>query len=172
VRSCVLRNTFPPLKKSGNFCPFPLAILARCGKIPRVREEILLQHDKNNRNFLSLTRQIAGGIQRTFIKHGGLLMSRVTRNVSRLLGVAAIGLSLTGCVTQEKYNALKLDRDRQAEQLASAQNDANTAKAEADAYKRQLQALMDANSGKEALGANAMQQLANLQAALDEANKK
>ena len=99
-------------------------------------------------------------------------MSRVTRNVSRLLGVAAIGLSLTGCVTQEKYNALKLDRDRQAEQLASAQNDANTAKAEADAYKRQLQALMDANSGKEALGANAMQQLANLQAALDEANKK
>jgi len=90
----------------------------------------------------------------------------------RWIGVAALGLSVTGCVTQEKYNALKLDRDRQAEQLAKAQTEASTAMAEAEAYKRQLQALMDANSGKEALGANAMQQLANLQAALDEANKK
>ncbi len=99
-------------------------------------------------------------------------MSHVTRNVTRLLGVAAIGLSLTGCVTQEKYNALKLDRDRQAEQLAKAQTDASTALAEAEAYKRQLQALMDSQAGRDGLAANYSQQLINLQTQLDEANRK
>ncbi len=99
-------------------------------------------------------------------------MSNVTRNVTRYLGIAAIGLSLTGCVTQEKYNALKLDRDRQAEQLAKAQTDASTALAEAEAYKRQLQALMDAQAGKDGLASNYSQQLINLQQQLDEANRK
>jgi chemotaxis protein MotB len=86
--------------------------------------------------------------------------------------VAVLGFSLTGCVTQERYQALKLDRDRQAEQLAQAQTDASTAKAEADAYKRQLQALMDGTASKDALNGNYLQQMANLQAQLDEANKK
>ena len=45
----------------------------------------------------------------------------------------------TGCVSQEKYNALKLDRDRYAEQLGQAQNEASAAaRSEADAYKNQL----------------------------------
>jgi len=99
-------------------------------------------------------------------------MSRVTSSITRYLGVAVLGLSMTGCVTMEKYNALKLDRDRQAEQLAAAQTAASTAAAEADAYKRQLQALMEAGAGKDGLASNYMQQLANLQAQLDEANKK
>ena len=46
----------------------------------------------------------------------------------RLGLVVALGLTTltTGCaVSQEKYNALKLDRDRLAEQLGSAQNQAS-----------------------------------------------
>ncbi len=99
-------------------------------------------------------------------------MSRFHLGFRRLIGVSILGLSLTGCVTQEKYNALRLDRDRQAEQLAQAQTDASTAKAEADAYKRQLQALMDSGNGQNGLAVNLTQQIAALQAQLDDANRK
>lgn len=57
------------------------------------------------------------------------------------IGVAALGLLLTGCVSQEKYNAMKLDRDQAQAQLAAAQNDLSAARAEADAYKRQIEAM-------------------------------
>jgi outer membrane murein-binding lipoprotein Lpp len=58
----------------------------------------------------------------------------------RLALVAALGFTtLTGCaVSQEKYNALKLDRDRLAEQLGAAQNEAGRAKSESDLLKQQL----------------------------------
>lgn len=95
-------------------------------------------------------------------------MARITHFV----GIAALGLSLTGCVTQEKYNALKLDRDRLGESLASAQTEVSTAKAEADAYKRQLQALSDAGTGSDALKNNLVQQNASLQAQLEELNRR
>ena len=41
--------------------------------------------------------------------------------MAHLLGIAAVGLALTGCVSTEKYNALKLDRDSLAEQLSKSQ---------------------------------------------------
>ena len=44
------------------------------------------------------------------------------------LGLAALTLALTGCVSQEKYNALKLERDRFAEQLGQAQTEASAAR--------------------------------------------
>ena len=44
------------------------------------------------------------------------------------LGLAALSLALTGCVSQEKYNALKLERDRFAEQLGQAQTEASAAR--------------------------------------------
>ena len=34
-----------------------------------------------------------------------------------LISIALLGLMAGGCVSQEKYNAVKLDRDRYAEQL-------------------------------------------------------
>ena len=92
--------------------------------------------------------------------------------LARIIGVTALGLSLTGCVTQEKYNALKLDRDRQAESLAKAQTDASTAMAEADAYKHQLQAISDGGNSTNGLITNLTAQNATLQGQLDEANKK
>jgi chemotaxis protein MotB len=83
-----------------------------------------------------------------------------------------LGLALTGCVSQEKYNALKLDRDGLAEQLAKAQSDASSARAEADSYKNQL-ALLNQNGGSlQGLVTNLQQQNANLQAQLDEINRK
>ena len=45
------------------------------------------------------------------------------------IGAALVGLALTGCVSQEKYNALKLDRDAKAEEASKAQMDAQSARA-------------------------------------------
>jgi chemotaxis protein MotB len=81
-------------------------------------------------------------------------------------------LAVSGCVSQEKYNALKLDRDGLAEQLGKAQNDAGTARAEADSYKQQLAALMNQGGNFQGLVANLTSQNANLQAQLDELNRR
>jgi chemotaxis protein MotB len=92
--------------------------------------------------------------------------------IAPLLGIAALGIALTGCVTQEKYNALKLDRDALSEQLAKAQSDSTAARTEADAYKAQL-ANLNANGGNmNALLTNLQQQNSALQAQYDELNRK
>ena len=92
--------------------------------------------------------------------------------MSHFFGVAALAVALSGCVSQEKYNALKLDRDGLAEQLGKAQNDASTARAEADSYKNQLQALMGQGGSLSGLVTNLQQQNANLQAQLDDLNRR
>jgi chemotaxis protein MotB len=89
-----------------------------------------------------------------------------------LIGAATLLVLASGCVSQEKYNALKLDRDGLAEQLGKAQNDASTARAEADSYKGQLSAIMQGGQGMQGLVANLQQQNANLQAQLDELNRR
>jgi chemotaxis protein MotB len=92
--------------------------------------------------------------------------------MARFIGTAVFGLAITGCVSQEKYNALKLDRDGLAEQLAKSQSDASSARAEADSYKNQL-ALLSQNGGSlQGLVANLQQQNAALQAQNDELNRK
>lgn len=92
--------------------------------------------------------------------------------MSRILSVAAVGLALTGCVAQEKYNALKLDRDALAEQLGRAQTEASSARAEADSYKSQLQSLMGSGNNMGALVTNLQQQNSNLQSQLDDLNRR
>ena len=92
--------------------------------------------------------------------------------MAKIIGTVVLGLALTGCVSQEKYNALKLDRDGLAEQLSKAQSDASSARAEADSYKNQL-ALLNQNGGSlQGLVNNLTQQNSALQAQLDEINKK
>src|SRR5438067_141306 len=92
--------------------------------------------------------------------------------MAKLIGTVVLGLALTGCVSQEKYNALKLDRDGLAEQLAKSQSDASSARAEADSYKNQL-ALLNQNGGNlQGLISNLQQQVAQLQAQNDELNRK
>lgn len=93
-------------------------------------------------------------------------------NLSKLIGTVVLGFALTGCVSQEKYNALKLDRDGLSEQLAKSQSDSASARAEADSYKNQL-ALLNQNGGNlQGLLSNLQQQNAQLTAQNDELNRK
>jgi chemotaxis protein MotB len=91
------------------------------------------------------------------------------RQVISLFAAAAL---LVGCVPQEKYNALKLERDSLAEQLAKSQSDANGARAEADSYKSQLNQFMNGLNTKDGIVGNMNQQLASLQAQYDELARK
>lgn len=91
---------------------------------------------------------------------------------SHWIAVAALGLSLTGCVSQEKYNALKLDRDQLNERLSQADADARAAKEKSDLLKSQLDALMANGGTKDGLLANLQSQNSELQRQLDELNSK
>ena len=88
------------------------------------------------------------------------------------IGLAVLGFSLTGCVTQEKYNALKLERDRFAEQFAQAEANERSARAEADTLKRQLDAIMAAGGSQSALVNNLHQQIAEWNAKYADLNAK
>ncbi|MGD1278086.1 MAG: OmpA family protein [Tepidisphaeraceae bacterium] len=84
----------------------------------------------------------------------------------RWLGLATIGLLLTGCVSQEKYNAMKLRADQLAEQAGQSDADAQRARAQADAYKSQLDQIANSGNTKDAMMANMGKQNADLQAQL------
>lgn len=88
------------------------------------------------------------------------------------IAVAALGLTLTGCVSQEKYNALKLDRDQMSERLAQADADSRAAKEKADLLASQLNGLMANGGTKDGLLANLQSQNSELQKQLDELNAK
>jgi len=88
------------------------------------------------------------------------------------LGMVAIGLSLTGCVSQEKYNAQKMRGDSLAEQLSQADAAARSARAEADAYRAQFGDISGHLTGQSALIQNLNAQNADLQRQYDEAMRK
>jgi len=88
------------------------------------------------------------------------------------IGCSFIALAAIGCVSQEKYNALKLDRDQYAERLGEAEGDARSSAAEADAYKRQLEAIGHTDSDKDGLVANLTSQISELQRDNDDLNRK
>ena len=89
-----------------------------------------------------------------------------------LLSLAAFGLLLTGCVSQEKYNALKLAHDGLVERIGEADREAQAAKAESEAYKQQLAMFGQNGSGKDAMLMNLTQQNAQLQQQLDDLNRR
>jgi chemotaxis protein MotB len=80
------------------------------------------------------------------------------------LGLTLLGLSLTGCVSQEKYTAMKLRADELAQQAGQSEADAQAARAQADAYKNQLDAIGSSGNTKDAMFANTQKQLSDLQA--------
>ncbi len=92
--------------------------------------------------------------------------------LSQWFGVAAVGLVAVGCVPQEKYNALKLDRDRLAEQLDLAQRQLGSAQSEADAYRSGMGGIGGALSGKDAMIANLQAQNADMQRQYDDAMRR
>src|SRR5438067_2178014 len=88
------------------------------------------------------------------------------------IGLAALGLVLTGCVSQDQYSALKLERDRIAEQLVQAQRDASSSKSAADAYRQQLEAFGASGATKEGLFANINAENQSLHQQLDDLNRR
>jgi len=88
------------------------------------------------------------------------------------LGISFIGVAALGCVSQDKYNALKLDRDQYAERLGTAERDSRASAAEAEAYKRQLEAIGRGSSDQVGLITNLTQQVSDLQRENDELNRK
>jgi chemotaxis protein MotB len=89
-----------------------------------------------------------------------MLMTRIVK----WLGLAALGFSLTGCVSAEQYNAMKLSRDQAIEQLNQAEADARSARSQSDAYKAQLDQIASSGNTSSAMIANYSQQVADLQA--------
>ncbi len=88
------------------------------------------------------------------------------------IALSLLGISLTGCVAQEKYNALKLDRDTYASRLAKAEMDAQAARSEAEAYRNQYGAVVGSAGNQNALVANLTQQQIELQKSYDELNRR
>jgi chemotaxis protein MotB len=92
--------------------------------------------------------------------------------MSHWFSLALLSSTLVGCVSQEKYNAMKLDRDQLAERLGQTDGQIQSLQAERDAYKNQLAAVMAGGSNSQALVANLTQQLANLQSQYDTLNRQ
>lgn len=91
-------------------------------------------------------------------------MARMHRWLNfRNLGLAALALSLTGCVSAEQYNAMKLSRDQAVEQLNQAEAEARAAKSQSDAYKAQLEQIANSGNTRDAMLSNYSQQVAQLQ---------
>ncbi len=115
-----------------------------------------------------LFKTACGAVETQLTSHGGAQMARI----ARIIGISTLGLALTGCVTQEKYNALKLDRDALSEQLAKAQGDANSARSAAEAYKAQLDNVNGQGGNMMALVTSLRDQNASLQSQYDDINRK
>ena len=92
--------------------------------------------------------------------------------MSQLVGFTLLSLSLVGCVSQEKYAALKLDRDQLAERLGQSDSQMQSLSVERDAYKDQLNRLMAGSGNSQALVANLTQQLGTLQSQYDALNRQ
>ena len=92
--------------------------------------------------------------------------------MSHWLAAPLIGLTLVGCVSQEKYNAMKLDRDQLANRLGQAESELQSSQAQSDAYKAQLQAILNSGGNKDAMVANLTQQLGTLQGQYDALQKQ
>jgi chemotaxis protein MotB len=90
----------------------------------------------------------------------------------RWIGLALLGISLTGCVSQEKYTAVKLQVDDLTQRLAASETDSSTARAERDAYKAQLDQVRANGGNYTALLTNQQQQIADLTSQNSELNQK
>ena len=92
--------------------------------------------------------------------------------MSHWFGMAVLSASLVGCVSQEKYNAMKMDRDQLAERLGTSDGQIQSLQAERDAYKNQLNSVLAGGSNQQALVSNLTQQLGNLQSQYDTLNRQ
>jgi chemotaxis protein MotB len=89
----------------------------------------------------------------------------------RLSALALLATALmSGCVSTEQYQAMKLNRDQAVEQLNQAQQQASSATAQNEVLKHQLDAILHSTDSKEALIANYSATIADLQHQVQDAN--
>ena len=92
-------------------------------------------------------------------------MARKLQNTLSGIAVAALALFTTGCVTSaDKYDALKMRNAQLESQLGDAESKARSSQAQADAYKNQLNSLLENGNSQGALASNLQQQNALLTA--------
>jgi chemotaxis protein MotB len=140
-------------KNFNNFLSTPLAISIKLAQNTRCFSALGLFLEFDNRSNVSMEAKI---------------MARMWRWV----GIAALMCVVGGCVSQEKFNALKLDRDQLAERLASSDAESQAAKAQAELLRKQLDALNSAGGTQSSLLTSLTQQNADLQSQLRELNQK
>ncbi len=92
--------------------------------------------------------------------------------VHQWIGILAISLATVGCVTQEKYAALKLERDQLAGRLSDAEGKVDAATRDAQAYRDQLAAVGNGGNASAAMISSQAQQLSDMQKQLDAANTR
>lgn len=92
--------------------------------------------------------------------------------IRRFLALSALGLLSAGCVNQDKYNAMRLERDGLRESLSSAQSDAIAARTQAASWKAQLDQINQGSGGMAALVDNQSKQISNLQTQLSDITAK
>jgi chemotaxis protein MotB len=80
------------------------------------------------------------------------------------IGFSLLSLSLVGCVSQDKYNALKLSNDDLTSRLSSAESEAASANARADALQSQSAMGQQHSVSEAAMIQNLQSQIAQLQA--------
>jgi chemotaxis protein MotB len=92
--------------------------------------------------------------------------------IRRFLVISALGLLSTGCVNQDKYNAMRLERDSLRERVMEQERQVASSEAKAASYKLQADQMMTNGTGATALVANLQQQNSNLQAQLSDITSK
>ena len=86
-------------------------------------------------------------------------------SISKWLGLAAVGITLTGCVSQSEFKKVQAERD-------SLRGEVESARAEAEGYKGQLGAVTEQISGKDEQITSLSNQNQELTAQLDEINRQ
>lgn len=87
------------------------------------------------------------------------------RDLKKWLSLAAVGITLTGCVSQGQYKKALSERDAARQELQSVRT-------EADEYRNQLGAVTEASASKDEEITNLSGQNAELQAQLDDINAR
>jgi chemotaxis protein MotB len=90
---------------------------------------------------------------------------RHMRSISKWLGLAAVGITLTGCVSQSEFKKVQAERD-------SLKSEVESARAEAEGYKGQLGAVTEAANSKDEQITQLSNQNAELTSQLDEINRQ
>src|SRR5690606_21760682 len=77
------------------------------------------------------------------------------------IGLAALSLALTGCVSQEKYAALKLERDQLAGRTGQLERDVELSRNDAESLRQQLARIGQGDAAAAARIDNLMSQLSD-----------